>query len=151
MGKALIVPGFWFSVLLNLKHIYLYCAPVYFFYLLKHYCLSANSGNAFAAGKSILRLAKLGSVVITVFAVSFGPFLYLGQIDKVAARLFPFKRGLCHAYWAPNFWALYNLMDKGCDEMGFESAMYFYSFLLGSILSRDRIFYVDRYTYSQKL
>ena len=28
-------------MLLNLKHIYLYCAPVYFFYLLKHYCLSA--------------------------------------------------------------------------------------------------------------
>lgn len=62
---------------------------------------------------SFLNLVKLGATVIAVFAVSLGPFAYMGQIPQLLSRLFPFTRGLCHAYWAPNFWALY----AGADRM----------------------------------
>ncbi len=106
--------AFWFAVLLNLKHIYLYCAPAYFVFLLRHYVL--ESGLPLL--KSAKRLAGLGLTVISVFALSFGPFAAAGQLPQVLKRLFPFKRGLCHAYWAPNFWAAYNVADKALATAG---------------------------------
>eukprot|EP01090_Pellita_catalonica_P010989 TRINITY_DN22467_c0_g1_i1.p1 TRINITY_DN22467_c0_g1~~TRINITY_DN22467_c0_g1_i1.p1 ORF type:complete len:327 (+),score=1.02 TRINITY_DN22467_c0_g1_i1:57-983(+) len=88
-----------------MKHIYMYMAPLYFTYLLFNYCFADSRF-------SIVRFATLSAVVSAVFAVSFGPFIYLHQLPQVLARMFPFARGLSNAYWAPNFWAVYNFVDK---------------------------------------
>lgn len=47
---------------------------------------------------------------MAVFAVSFGPFIYIGgldQIKQIASRLFPFQRGLVHDNPAANFWTVW--------------------------------------------
>ena len=98
--------GILFAVLLNFKHIFMYLAPAYFVYLLRSYCFSTLGHFQI---KSFLTLANS---IIAVFVLSFGPFIVMGQIPQVLSRLFPFTRGLNHAYWAPNFWALYSALDR---------------------------------------
>ncbi|XP_052191791.1 probable dolichyl pyrophosphate Glc1Man9GlcNAc2 alpha-1,3-glucosyltransferase [Diospyros lotus] len=98
--------GFVFAVLLCFKHLFAVAAPVYFVYLLRHYCRGG-------LGRGLRRLVLMGTVVVAVFTAAYGPFVYYGQIQQVLRRMFPFGRGLCHAYWAPNFWVFYILLDKG--------------------------------------
>ncbi|OSD04349.1 glycosyltransferase family 57 protein [Trametes coccinea BRFM310] len=98
--------GLLFAVLLNFKHIYLYLAPAYFVYLLRSYCLSPTF--TLLPG----RFLSLANAVILVFLASLGPFLLMGQLPQLLSRLFPFTRGLNHAYWAPNVWALVTAVDR---------------------------------------
>ncbi|CAH0558948.1 unnamed protein product [Brassicogethes aeneus] len=100
----------WFTILLNFKHIYIYLAPAYFTYLLRHYCLKNKSVSSILTLPVIKNISTLGAIVLGIFLVVFAPFA--DHIGQVLSRLFPFKRGLCHAYWAPNVWALYNTLDK---------------------------------------
>uniref|UniRef100_V5IDA0 Alpha-1,3-glucosyltransferase n=2 Tax=Ixodes ricinus TaxID=34613 RepID=V5IDA0_IXORI len=60
----------------------------------------------------LVRFLQLAGTVILVSLVSLWPFLNQTQLVQLGQRLFPFKRGLCHAYWAPNWWALYAAMDR---------------------------------------
>ncbi|KAK6143012.1 hypothetical protein DH2020_023360 [Rehmannia glutinosa] len=100
-----LIGGFIFAVLLCFKHLFAVAAPVYFVYLFRHYC---RGGFVKGFGKLVL----MGSAVLAVFAAAYGPFWYYGQIQQVLRRMFPFGRGLCHAYWAPNFWVFYIMLDK---------------------------------------
>jgi alpha-1,3-glucosyltransferase len=105
---SLLLSGLLFAALLCMKHIYLYLAPAYFVYLLRAYCLSPRSIFQI----QFFNCIKLGVGIVTIFAVAFGPFVYWDQIPQVMSRLFPFSRGLCHAYWAPNVWAMYSFTDR---------------------------------------
>jgi len=106
--STLLQSGLLFAALLCFKHIYLYLAPAYFVYLLRAYCLHPRSIFRIQFVNSL----KLGIGIIAIFAAAFGPFAYWGQIPQLLSRLFPFSRGLCHAYWAPNIWAMYSFTDR---------------------------------------
>jgi alpha-1,3-glucosyltransferase len=97
-----------FTAVLNMKHLFLYLGPVYLVFLLRSYVLQRGGSLA----TSLRRLALLGCCVLAVCGASLGPFVALGQTQQLLARLFPFGRGLTHAYWAANAWALYCLADK---------------------------------------
>jgi alpha-1,3-glucosyltransferase len=116
--STLLYSGITFAALLCFKHIYLYLSLAWFVYLLRAYCLDPKNvlrprfGNVF----------KLGVCVVGIFAIAFGPFVQWGQLLQLKDRLFPFSRGLCHAYWAPNVWAMYSFTDRALIPRKFSIA-----------------------------
>jgi hypothetical protein len=109
--STILLSGLLFATLLCFKHIYLYLAPAYFVYLLRVYCLGERSSFPYFRIR-FFNCIKLGVGIVAVFASAFGPFALWGQLEQVFRRLFPFSRGLCHAYWAPNVWAIYSFADR---------------------------------------
>jgi alpha-1,3-glucosyltransferase len=110
-NSTLLLSGLLFAILLCFKHIYLYLAPAYFVYLLRAYCLGQPQSFPYF-NIQFFNCLKLGAGIIAIFASAFGPFAVWGQMEQIFRRLFPFSRGLCHAYWAPNVWAVYSFVDR---------------------------------------
>ncbi|CAH1414516.1 unnamed protein product [Lactuca virosa] len=73
--------GFIFAILLCFKHLFAVAGPVYFVYILRHYCR-----GGFLRGFS--KLITMGVVVIAVFVAAYGPFAYHGQIQDVLKRFY---------------------------------------------------------------
>lgn len=100
-----------FALLLNLKHLYLPLAPLFFCYLLERYCLCPET-KRLLVGKFFL----LALVTGTTLLLPWVPFLYMDdpsqQLLQILSRLFPFGRGLLHDYWAANIWAIYALANR---------------------------------------
>ena len=59
------------AALLNLKHLFMFAAPLIFVQLLRHHVLLPSPTPTAA----LRRLASLGAIVVAVFALSLGPFL----------------------------------------------------------------------------
>jgi alpha-1,3-glucosyltransferase len=102
-----------FSCLVLMKHLFLPLAPVFAVYLVRNYCFTNSSDfRTF----SLIRFFHLAAIAVFCLLAAFGPFLACvdpaAQIQQMFQRLFPFGRGLVHAYWAPNVWALYCALDK---------------------------------------
>ncbi|KAM3416759.1 Alpha-1,3-glucosyltransferase [Cercospora zeina] len=107
---GLLLCGAMFMALLGMKHIYLYLAPAWFVFLLRAYCLGPRS----IFDIEWFNCIKLGASIVAIVVATAGPFALedLGQLPQIMSRLFPFSRGLCHAYWAPNVWAMYSFSDR---------------------------------------
>ncbi|GAC73845.1 glucosyltransferase - Alg8p [Moesziomyces antarcticus T-34] len=112
--------AFLFSSLLNLKHIYVYVAPPFLVFLLRSYVVPVGT-RASDVGRCVERLITVGVVTLIPFVLSLAPLALdglrheagpLGVLAQMVKRLFPFSRGLIHAYWAPNAWALWTFADR---------------------------------------
>ncbi|XP_050310048.1 probable dolichyl pyrophosphate Glc1Man9GlcNAc2 alpha-1,3-glucosyltransferase isoform X2 [Anthonomus grandis grandis] len=69
--------SFWFAYLINMKHIYIYLAPAYLIFLLRHYCMRDKPDlKTLFSSLTLKRVFELGSIVIGVTAVSFLPFAH---------------------------------------------------------------------------
>jgi len=91
-----------FAALVCAKHLFASLGPWFAVYL-----LARAAALGWARGAASLAASAAG--VAAVVAASFAPFA--STLPAMLSRLFPFDRGLLHAYWAGNAWALYAAAD----------------------------------------
>lgn len=94
---------FLFSLALNHKQMSAYFAPAFFSYLL---------GKGLRCQNPLLKVLKLGLVVIGTFFIVWWPYLQSADAFlQVLSRLAPFERGIYEDYVA-NFWCTSSILIK---------------------------------------
>jgi alpha-1,3-glucosyltransferase len=109
------------AILVLLKQTFLYIVPVSIF------ACTCQRYVARYQTKGMITFCRLfiqSSIVFAFFVLlGISPWIvYKGQWRILCGRLFPFHRGLLHAYWAPHFWALYGCLDlfsRKCIQLVF--------------------------------
>ena len=116
-NKQYILGAVFYTICLCMKHIFIYFAPAYFLFYFNYIVINNIKKKKFK--KLIINLVLIGLGILSVLIITFLPFIIisiktksLSQFIQIKERLFPLNRGLLHTYWAPNFWALYSLLDK---------------------------------------
>lgn len=94
-----------FAVLVCAKHLFASLGPLYAAYLLARAWTQPN------LAASVSYMASIAAPVAAVVTLTLAPFAATHTLPALVARLFPFGRGLLHAYWAGNAWALYAAAD----------------------------------------
>lgn len=112
-----------FSCLVLMKHLFVPLAPIFGLFLIQNHCFVADTKQpTHPNGQprthfSVVRFLQLVVIALVALTAAFAPFLlqtngFSQQLPQIFSRLFPFGRGLVHAYWAPNVWSLYCFTDK---------------------------------------
>ena len=111
-----------FMSLLLLKQLFLTCVPVVGVILLRWYVVPRRSAASTSWPSALYRTSIVAFCVAAIAVAVLGPVLYSSERDgqrppsanalQLLHRLFPFGRGLVHAVWAPNVWAVYMALDR---------------------------------------
>eukprot|EP00871_Galdieria_phlegrea_P001372 jgi/Galph1/2235/GphlegSOOS_G886.1 len=97
------------GIMVMMKQTFLYIIPISVWMVA---CQSITQRNNQSYSAFLLTMFQASILLLGIVLIVLSPWIYWNPLDVLSSRLFPFERGLLHAYWAPNFWACYGLIDQ---------------------------------------